>query len=198
TEWRPHSLTMPEDREGMSVQVYDSWSDVPENLLSTASVFSKGIFSYSGNTRVSGVAVPVFSLRSRKSFGVGEFADIRLLVDWAAKTGQKVIQFLPVNDTTMSRTRDDSYPYNANSSFALHPQFIRLTDAGVEEDAGYLSLQQELNSLPDLDYERVNREKERLLREVFSRDGEKVTASEGFRRFFASNRSWLLPYAAYS
>ena len=51
--------------------------------------------------RGAGVAVPVFSLRSEESFGVGEFNDIKHLVDWAVKAGQNVVQLLPINDTTI-------------------------------------------------------------------------------------------------
>ena len=80
--------------------------------------------------RGAGVAVPVFSLRSEQSFGVGEFADLQLLGDWCAKTGQKMIQILPINDTSMSMTWADSYPYNTVSSFALHPLYLRLSEVG--------------------------------------------------------------------
>ena len=51
--------------------------------------------------KAAGVAIPVFSLRSKKSFGVGEFDDLRLMIDWAAETGQRMIQTLPVNDTIL-------------------------------------------------------------------------------------------------
>ena len=105
--------------------------------------------------RGTGVAIPVFSLRSEDSFGVGEFKDIKKLADWAAATGQSVIQILPINDTTMTRTWTDSYPYNANSTFALHPQFISLPEAGVKVTKEYKTLQKELNALPQIDYERV-------------------------------------------
>ena len=72
--------------------------------------------------RGAGTAIPVFSLRTDYGFGIGEFIDLKYLVDWALRTGQSFIQLLPVNDTTMSGTWQDSYPYNANSTFALHPQ----------------------------------------------------------------------------
>ena len=76
--------------------------------------------------RGAGVAIPVFSLRSNNSFGVGEFTDIKLLVDWAKSTGLKLIQILPVNDTTATHTWTDSYPYSAISAFALHPMYLNL------------------------------------------------------------------------
>ena len=147
--------------------------------------------------RSAGTAIPVFSLRSRESFGVGEFLDLKLLVDWAAATHQRVIQVLPVNDTSMTGTWEDSYPYNANSSFALHPQFLRLTEAGVVEDDAYRRLRDELNALPEVDYERVNRAKQRLLREAFRRNAAYTASRPDYQAFLAENRSWLLPYAAY-
>ena len=147
--------------------------------------------------RGAGVAVPVFSLRTEDSFGVGEFHDIKKLVDWAVTTGQNVIQLLPINDTTMTLTWQDSYPYNANSSFALHPQFIHLPDAGVRSDKAYRALKEELNALPKVDYERVNGEKLRLLRAVFAGKGEAVLASREYVAFVDENAYWLLPYAAF-
>ena len=144
-----------------------------------------------------GVAIPVFSLKSEESFGVGEFKDLKKLADWAAKTGQSVIQVLPINDTTMTRTWTDSYPYNANSTFALHPQFISLPEAGVKVNKEYKALQKELNSLPKIDYERVNNEKTRLLQEAFKAIGPEVLESDGYKAFFNANEHWLIPYAAF-
>ena len=145
--------------------------------------------------RGAGTAVPVFSLRSEQSFGLGEFRDICLLVDWAVATGQNVIQLLPINDTTMSGTWQDSYPYNANTTFALHPQFIHLPDAGVRNDKAYRDLRDELNALPKIDYERVGREKSRLLRKAFA--DTKILDSEEYKTFLAGNKDWLLPYAVF-
>ncbi len=147
--------------------------------------------------KAAGVAIPVFSLRTERSFGIGEFADLKKMVDWAVLTGQKVIQLLPINDTTMTGTWQDSYPYNANSTFALHPHFICLTDAGVPEDDEYRALQQELNALPEVDYERVNGEKTRLLRKAFASTGKKVAATKEYKAFIAANAYWLYPYAAF-
>ena len=147
--------------------------------------------------RGTGVAIPVFSLRSEDSFGVGEFKDLKKLVDWAVATGQSIIQLLPINDTTMTRSWTDSYPYNANSTFALHPQFIALPEAGVKVTKEYKALQKELNALPQIDYERVNNEKTRLLQEAFRTIGTKVLESDGYKAFFAANEHWLVPYAAF-
>ncbi len=67
------------------------------------------------NQRVAGTLVPVFSLRSKGSFGVGDFGDLRLMVDWVARTHQRLLQVLPINDTTSTHTWTDSYPYSCSS-----------------------------------------------------------------------------------
>ena len=148
--------------------------------------------------RGAGTAVPVFALRSHNSFGVGEFEDLKLLVDWAAATGQNIIQLLPINDTTMTHTWEDSYPYNANSTIALHPQFISLPSVGVRQDKAYRALRDELNALPQVDYERVNNEKMRYLRKAYAKASPTLRGNTGFNRFVADNESWLLPYAVFS
>ena len=90
-------------------------------------VIHDGFVQLPNNTwKGSGVAIPVFSLRSNNSFGVGEFTDIKLLADWAAQTGLKLIQLLPINDTSATFTNADSYPYASISALALHPVSITL------------------------------------------------------------------------
>ena len=152
--------------------------------------------------RGAGVAVPVFSLRSEQSFGVGEFADLQLLGDWCYATGQRLIQILPINDTSMSMTWADSYPYNTVSSFALHPLYIRLSDVGYlrgEEDRAEMeALQVELNALPEMDYERVVKAKIKYLRKLYEQLGSRCMDSKSFRDFEKRNRSWLMPYAVFS
>ena len=151
--------------------------------------------------RGAGVAIPVFSLRSKSSFGVGEFNDIRLMVDWAAQTGQSIIQILPINDTTMTNTWQDSYPYNANSTFALHPQFIHLPHVGELKDKAaaerFEALGKELNELPNVDYERVNNAKAEYLHAIYAEQGKKILASKEFKAFMAANEEWLRPYAVF-
>ena len=148
--------------------------------------------------RGAGVAVPVFALRTEDSFGVGEFNDIKKMVDWAVKTGQSIIQLLPINDTTMTRTWMDSYPYNASSSFALHPQFINLPAAGLRRDAAYKARKQELEAEAKVDYEKVNKYKDEYLRKLFASKGAAVMDSPEYKAFMAANREWLLPFAAFN
>lgn len=148
-----------------------------------------------------GVAVPVFSLRSKKGFGVGEFTDICLLADWAKKTHLKMIQLLPVNDTSGTMTRLDSYPYSAISAFALHPIYINLeTVAGKKHAAILKNFRKEqklLNALPQIDYEQVMKTKLAALQELFVAEKENFLEDADFRVFFEANKDWLVPYAAF-
>ena len=152
--------------------------------------------------RGAGVAVPVFSLRSEQSFGVGEFADLQQLGEWCAAAGMSVIQILPINDTSMSFSWQDSYPYNTVSSFALHPLYIRLSDVGYlrgeGERAEMEALQAELNALPDMDYERVIKAKMKYLRRLYEQLGSRCMDSKSYRDFEKRNREWLMPYAVFS
>ncbi|MBR2857000.1 MAG: 4-alpha-glucanotransferase [Bacteroidales bacterium] len=149
------------------------------------------------NWKGAGTAIPVFSLRSTEDFGVGEFYDLKKMVDWAAATGQSILQLLPINDTTMLGTWEDSYPYNPNSTFALHPQFLHLPAVGVKVDEEYKALQAELNSLDKIDYERVNNAKLAYLRKAFDKTFKKLSATEKYQAFVQKNNDWLLPYAAF-
>ena len=144
-----------------------------------------------------GTAIPVFSLRTEDDFGVGEFYDLKKMVDWAAATGQSVLQLLPINATTMLHTWEDSYPYNPNSTFALHPQFLHLPAVGVEEDEEYKALQAELNALEQIDYERVNNAKLDYLHKAFAKTFKKLSATKAYKTFVEKNADWLLPYAAF-
>lgn len=148
-----------------------------------------------------GVSVPVFSLRSKDSFGVGEFADIKLLVDWTKKAGLKLIQILPVNDTTATHTWVDSYPYASISAFALHPIYLNLEKvAGKKHSDLVKSLkkkQKQLNELDELDYEQVTKFKLSTLKELFLVQKQEFLKGEDFQEFFKKNQYWLVPYAAF-
>lgn len=148
-----------------------------------------------------GVAIPVFSIRTADDFGAGDFADLKAMTDWAVATGQKFIQILPINDTTMTGTWTDSYPYNANSTFALHPMYLRLSDMGRLSDparqAYFDNLGKELNELETVDYERVNNAKRDFTRELFAEQGAATLESDDFKAFLERNAYWLTPYAAF-
>ena len=149
--------------------------------------------------RAAGVVVPVFSLRSEHSYGVGDFGDLRRMVDWAVATGMKAIQLLPVNDTTASHSWSDSYPYNIVSAFALHPHYIDLEALGKLKSkakmTAYHRQRQELNALSYSDYEAVDRVKSAYVREFFEEKGQQTLDSKEFKQWFAENQDWLEPYA---
>lgn len=151
--------------------------------------------------KAAGVAIPVFSLRSEQSFGVGDFGDLKKMIDWAVLTGQKVVQILPINDTTITHTWTDSYPYNSISIYAFHPMYIDLNQLETLEDAGQReSFEQQrlkLNALPQVDYEAVNLYKLKYLHLLFQQMGETLLESTGFRQFFKENKHWLVPYSVF-
>jgi 4-alpha-glucanotransferase len=148
-----------------------------------------------------GTVVPIFSLRSEGSFGVGDFGDLKLMIDWAAKTHQRIIQVLPINDTNMTRSWQDSYPYNSISIYALHPQYTdfrqlpELKDETLRQK--YEALRQELNALPQIDYERMFAAKIDYLRDLFAQEWNNVKRRASFKQFYEDNKEWLVPYAAF-
>jgi len=151
--------------------------------------------------RGAGVAVPVFSLRSGDGLGVGEFADLKPLADWSANTGLKLIQILPINDTTSSHTWTDSYPYSAISAFALHPIYLRIQALDFPMSDEFHRRVDEsrdlLNALPQVSYESVMRAKWDFTREIYTLHGDTIRNHPLFRKFIAENETWLIPYAAF-
>ena len=149
-----------------------------------------------------GIAIPVFSLRTNNGFGVGEFNDLRLLADWAKQTSLRMIQILPVNDTTCTNTWQDSYPYSAISAFALHPLYIHLDAVAGDKHKQILSglkkKQKKLNMLPEVDYEQVLTFKLSVLRELFDAQKDAFETDPEYIEFFGINSEWLIPYAAFS
>ena len=149
--------------------------------------------------RVAGVVVPVFSLRSDYSYGVGDFGDLKGLVDWAVLTGMKVIQILPVNDTTVSHSWSDSYPYNIVSAFALHPHYLDLEAFGSLKDkskmTAYHRQRRELNAVGYSDYEGVDRVKSAFIKDLFEERGKQTLESKEFKLWYDANKDWLEPYA---
>lgn len=136
-----------------------------------------------------GTAIPVFSIRTDEDFGAGDFLSIKKMVDWLAATGQRVLQILPINDTTMTHTWVDSYPYKANSTYALHPMYLNIPALGKLKDNQrqeyFNNLAVELNALPQVNYERVNAGKLEYVREIFAESGAKTLKTENFKSFFA-------------
>ena len=148
-----------------------------------------------------GTVIPVFSLRSEGSFGVGDFGDLKMMVDWADKTNQHIIQILPINDTNMTQTWQDSYPYNSISIYALHPQYTDFRQLPEIKDeklkTQFEQLRQELNALPQIDYERMFAAKMDYLHVLFEQEWATIKRRTTYKAFYEQNKEWLVPYAAF-
>ena len=149
-----------------------------------------------------GTAVPVFSLRGEKGWGVGEFLDIKNLVDWASKREMKAIQLLPINDTTRTKTDSDSYPYSANSIYALNPLYLNCPKVGILNDKSaqkqFLKRAENLNKKSFVDYGNVLNLKLDYLKLLYKQEYKNLSANESFTKFSSENENWLLPYAVFS
>ena len=152
--------------------------------------------------KAAGVAIPVFSLRSEEGFGIGEFNDLKKMVDWAKRTGQHIIQTLPINDTILYHTNYDSYPYNAVSVYALHPIYLNLETIGklkTKKQRDYFdSKRKELNDKTFSDYKNVMDAKWEYFKAIYPHENKAVFASADYNSFFEANKEWLVPYAAFS
>ena len=151
--------------------------------------------------RAAGVSVPVFALRSEHSFGVGDFGDLYRFIEWAEVAGLRIIQLLPVGDTTSTRQWADSDPYHPVSAFALHPHYMDLEQLGSLSDSqlmtDYHRRQHELNALDYSDYEAVDVVKSEYLQAFFMEQGRLTLDSADYQQWYEANKEWLDPYAAW-
>ncbi len=148
-----------------------------------------------------GMAIPVFGLRTESSFGIGEFSDLTLAVDWAKRVGLKMIQLLPINDTTATHTWQDSYPYAAISAFALHPIYLNLEKIANPHSLKRLHKLEEhrlrLNALSTVDFVEVAAIKSKFISDVYKEEATAIFATSAYQLFFDQNKHWLIPYAAF-
>lgn len=188
----------------------ENWEDGDERILFYVDTKADSILHVQNdekfrfgtpNWKGAGVAVPVFSLRTDEGFGIGEFNDIKKLVDWASSTGMKMIQLLPINETVATHSWLDSYPYKAISVFALHPVYLNFELLGQLNDEKkrqeFAELKNELNAKPYVDYVEVTRAKSHYYKLIFDQEWARVEKSQAFKIFFDQNREWLEPYAAF-
>ncbi len=148
-----------------------------------------------------GVSIPVFSLRSEKSFGCGDFTDLKLMVDWASKVGLKLIQVLPLNDTIGTHTDADVLPYAAISAFALNPLFMDISKLSLPKKdaliAEYQQLQPKLNGEDLMNFMEVINFKLKYIGASYLYNKEEFLKNPDFLEFFDANAYWLKAYAAY-
>ena len=172
-----------------------------------------GHFRFPAPWRGSGIAVPVFSLRSLNSVGAGDFGDLEALVELVERAGMNVVQILPVNDTTVHGTWWDSYPYSSVSVFALHPLYLRVqllieeaaAVAGPERARVFDALRRETErarralDLKEVDYEAVMKVKLSLARRCLKEPSvrEAFLESDAFKTFLDEQSAWLRPYAVF-
>ena len=185
------------------------WEEGPNRTISLINIEAYEVVIYElsqSNFAVypwkgAGMVIPIFSLRSKGSFGVGDFGDLKMMVDWANKTNMRVIQVLPINDTNMTGTWQDSYPYNSISIYALHPQYTDFRQLPEIKDEKlknkFEQLRQELNALPQIDYERMFAAKMDYLHILFDQEWKHVKATKDYKQFFDDNKGWLVPYAQF-
>ena len=156
--------------------------------------------------RQSGIGVPLFSLVSSQSWGIGEFADLPAFGGWCIAAGQRYVQLLPLNETSPGETS----PYSSMSAMALDPIYIRLGDVidfaalGGETalDADDRRLVDGLRTAPQIRYREVRTLKMRWLRRAYVRfvDDELARATpraEAFRAYLARQSWWLDAYATF-
>jgi 4-alpha-glucanotransferase len=127
-----------------------------------------------GDWKGAGVAVPVFSLRSKNGFGVGEFSDLIPFIDWAKSAGMKMVQILPINETIASHNWLDSYPYKAISVMALHPMYLNLEKMGKlndkEANRYFAQKQNDLNTETHVNYPEVLKLKSHYYKLLFDQE----------------------------
>ncbi len=142
--------------------------------------------------RRAGILIPVFALRTQDDLGIGDIGGVRQLIDWAGDTGLGFVQFLPIN-----ATGSDSSPYNAISSVALDYLTLELTPAAVPElDEKYYHsisgiLRVDLLRQGAVNYPKVRRLKNSLLRRAFSQLAEQPKRLAEFEAFCQREASWL-------
>ena len=173
------------------------WEDGPNRILPEGKDRVWDWFGLTERQTMKGVAVPLFSLRTEDDFGIGEFADLPKLGDWCVANDLKIIQILPINDTTAHYDWHDSYPYNAISAFALNPIYLNLKQLGIEEDKDFLKQQKQLNKNVSVDYPKVLKAKWKYFHIAFEQQWETLKNDADFQQFVKENKDWLPDYAQY-
>ena len=185
------------------------WEDGPNRTLPKGKDHIWDWFGLTERKTMKGVAVPLFSLRTENDFGIGEFADLPKLGDWCVANGLKIIQILPINDTTAHYDWHDSYPYNAISAFALNPIYLNIeqlnafppidsrgNDIGGKATA-FKRTKTLLNKTEFIDYPKVLKAKWKYFKIAFEQQWNTLKETTDFQQFVKDNEDWLLDYAQY-
>lgn len=143
-----------------------------------------------------GIALPISSLHSEHSSGIGEFTDLVPLIDWLVSVDMNILQILPVNDSGW-----ETSPYNALSAFALHPIFIGLSQLPfIQNDESLQMLLKDLqllNLLPKVAYREVLKKKLHFLQIYFQSYSREFISTHSYKQFCKQEEDWLKPYALF-
>ncbi|MEZ4535796.1 MAG: 4-alpha-glucanotransferase [Cyanobacteriota/Melainabacteria group bacterium] len=150
------------------------------------------------NHREAGLLIPVFALKREGDFKIGDTDSFKDAIDFCARNGIKVLQTLPINETS-----GDNSPYNAISSMALEPVLLSMQPDVVPglSAADHALVKEEIAALDDevIDYRSIKLLKQKLLRKaydaVLSDSGKKLQSA--FERFKKERSAWLDPYALF-
>ena len=173
------------------------WEDGPNRILPEGKDRIWDWFGLTERKTMKGVAVPLFSLRTENDFGIGEYADLPKLGDWCVANGLKIIQILPINDTTAHFDWRDSYPYNAISAFALNPIYLNLKQLDIKEDAAFKRTRTTLNKTDVVDYPKVLKAKWKHFQIAFEQQWNVLKETTDFQQFAKENEDWLHDYAQF-
>ena len=173
------------------------WEDGPNRILPEGQDRVWDWFGLTERQTMKGVAVPLFSLRTENDFGIGEFSDLPKLGNWCLVNGLKIIQILPINDTTLHYDWRDSYPYNAISAFALNPIHLNLKQLGIKEDASFKRTRTKLNKEESVNYPKVLKAKWKYFQSAFEQQWDALKETADFQHFCKENEDWLHDYAQF-
>lgn len=142
-----------------------------------------------------GICIPLFSLHSAKSCGIGEYLDLIPIIFWCKEIGLDVIQLLPLNDTGL-----DTSPYSAISAFALHPNYLSISSLPhVELVPDYeekISKMRYWNDTLGVKHHVVRDLKNSFLLEYVPLVFSSISSTDSYKTFLAQN-SWLEPYSLF-
>jgi 4-alpha-glucanotransferase len=166
-----------------------------ENLkIQLAQTLSHDKWERIGARKRSGILIPLFSVYSKNSFGIGDLGDLKILIDWCRKSGNSIIQLLPLNEVG-----HQFCPYDALSSFALEPAYLNFKSIPGSKsrsiDLRLRALAKDFpNGKPKVDY-RIKEEKIGILRDIYLAD--KNAGSQELSKFKEENTYWLDDFALF-
>jgi len=162
-----------------------------ETLLKTK---TKNKWERISTTRRSGAVVPLFSIYSDKSIGIGEIPDLKIIMKWFKLTRMSLLQLLPMNETG-----GDFSPYNSLSLFAMEPMYLSLKHL---KEVNIRPYKKEIADIKKrfkcgteyVDYG-IKKAKLDILYEIYKNSYTK--GIKKYERFKEENKYWLEDYVTY-